>query len=82
MLPCYSTKYKSHLQESVPDVETGHIVTVVEDGNLLEAGDQGEPLVLLRLFISAEQGGVGVQALLVPVHNGVQQSGPSIIGCF
>ena len=72
---------KPYLQQSVPDVETGHVMTIVEDGDLLEAGDQGEPLVLFRLFIPAEQGGVGVEALLVPVHNGVQQSGPGIIVC-
>ena len=75
------TNKSFYLQESVPDIETRHIVTVVEDGDLLEAGDQGEPLVLFRLFIPAEQGGVGVEALLVPVHNGVQQSGPGIIVC-
>ena len=73
--------FSFYLQESVPDIETRHIVTVVEYGDLLEAGDQGEPLVLFRLFIPAEQGGVGVEALLVPVHNGVQQSGPGIIVC-
>ena len=59
-----------------PDVPRPHVVAVVEDGDLLQAGHQGKQFVLVGLLVTGQQVGELVQRLLVPVADHVQQPRP------
>ena len=44
-------EHLSHLEKTVPDVPLAHVVAVVEDGHLLQTGDQREPLVIVGFLL-------------------------------